>query len=206
MYKLFAKRAYQNLFKSYFKYISKTEKLLKKNIKNEPVRKQLLYLGIRRFNSHAKALIILCRKEYNVEALMLLRPIIELVVNLRWVLEDNSDKNLQTFLANVDYVFENGIPKMGGYWSEQDLLGRMKDIGFGEKYYKSVVKKLHEELHGNPAIIARAHRKNLTSMSSEAIFSVACQFLGHLLKVINSVFPEARVPDHSNIWNKIKIA
>lgn len=180
------KHSYSDLFRDSLKSIIWIEKIIGKNIKNESFYKQLLWLSIKRFISHAKAVIILCDRKQNLEALMLLRPIIELIVNLRWIVEDNTGKNCKQFMKSTEYEFNSkGIPKMGCCWADKNLKDRMIAIGFNRKYYDDVIKKLHEELHVNPAVIARAHYKNLTSMNREAIFSVAYQWAGHLLKVVN---------------------
>ena len=75
----------------------------------------------------------------------------------------------------------------------------------GQDYYNAVIKKLHEELHGNPVVIARAHYRNLTSMNSETIFSVACQFTGHLLKVVNTFYPGKLFMNHNDVLSRIKV-
>ncbi len=196
---------YEKLFKKTLKNIVHGEQIVRKNIENKPQQKQLLWLGMRRFISHAEAIILLCKQNYNLEALMLLRPLIELVVNLRWILEDASEKNLGKFNQKTKYEFENGIPKMGAEWTTAKLLDKMKKIGFNEQYYKTVIKKIHEELHGNPAVIARSYNKDLTAMPAEAIFSAASQFAGHLLKVTNLLFKEGFFYNNNDIWEQIRI-
>jgi len=180
------------------------EKIISLNIEKETFNKQFFWLSTRRFVSHAKSILLLCDRKQNLEALMLLRPIIELVVNLRWVIEDSTGTNRPQFMGSIEYNFNNGIPEMGDYWSDKNLQKRMEAIGFNQNYYNMVVKKLHEELHGNPAVIARAHYRSLTSMNSEAIFSLACQFIGHLLKVANALYPGKYFMNHDDILSKIK--
>lgn len=195
------------LFKNSLKNITQCEKNIKRNIDNESFEKQFLWLSTRRFISHAQAVIYLCNKKQALEALMLLRPIIELVVNLRWVIEDNTGNNRKQFMESTEYTFNNsGIPKMGNYWAEKNLKDRMIAIGFAENYYETVVKKLHEEIHVNPAVIARAHNKSLTSMNREAIFSVACQWTGHLLAVANKLYPKECFMNHKDVWSKIQVS
>jgi len=198
---------YSGLFQHSLKNIIQVEKIIGQNIDNESFDRQLLWLSIRRFISHAKAIFILCDKKQNLEALMLLRPIIELVVTLRWIVEDNTGKNREQFMKSIEYKFnDDGIPVLGGYWTEKTLKTRMKDIGFDAKYYDSVIKKLHEELHVNPSVIARAHNKNLSAMSNKAIFSIGYQWLGHLLKVVNDLYPNQKEFMHCrDVWSKIRI-
>ncbi len=180
---------YEHLFQKSLENIVRGEKIISQDIENKDFNTQIFWLSTRRFISHAKSIVYLCDKKQNLEALMLLRPIIELVVNLRWVIEDTTGKNREQFVKATEYKFNNDIPRMAGYWSDESLVQRMKTIGFDQDYYNAVVKKLHEELHENPAVIARAHKKDLTLMGSESIFSIVCQFTGHLLKVANELYP-----------------
>lgn len=196
---------YKYLFRESLKNIMRGEKIISKNIENESFEIQLFWLSTRRFISHAKSIIYLCNKKQNLEALMLLRPIIEIVVNLRWVVEDGTGINRDQFRKSTEYKFDNGIPEMGDYWVDKSLQKRMETIGFGQDYYNAVVKKLHEELHENPAVIARAHYINLTSMDSETIFSLACQFTGHLLKVANTLYSGKYFMNHNGVLSKIKV-
>lgn len=200
------KHSQESLFKNSLKNISQCEASIKRNIENESFEKQFLWLSTRRFISHAQSIIYLCNKKQNLEALMLLRPIIELVVNLRWVIDDNTGNNRKQFMESTEYTFNSsGIPKMGNYWTEKSLKDRMTAIGFAENYYETVVKKLHEEIHVNPAVIARAHSKNLTSMNREALFSVACQWAGDLLAMANKLYPKECLMNHKDVWSKIKV-
>ncbi len=200
------KHFYEDLFRKSLKNIIRGGRIISQNIAKESFEMQLFWLSTNRFVSHAKSIILLCNKKQNLEALMLLRPIIELVVNLRWVIEDKTGANRQQFMKATEYRFDYGIPKMGYYWSDENLLARMKAIGFSQKYYDAVIRKLHEELHVNPAVIARAHNRNLTSMTSESIFSVACQFIGHLLKVANALYPGKYFMNYNDVWGKIKVS
>lgn len=200
------KHFYKYLFRGSLKNIMRGEKIISKNIENESFEIQLFWLSTRRFISHAKSIIYLCNKKQNLEALMLLRPIIEIVVNLRWVVEDGTGINRDQFRKSTEYKFDNGIPEMGDYWADKSLQKRMEAIGFGQDYYNAVVKKLHEELHENPAVIARAHCRNLTSMDSETIFSLGCQFTGHLLKVANALYPGKLFMNHNDVLSRIKVS
>lgn len=199
------KHHYKVLFRKALNNFIREEKIIGRSMSDKkPERESVFWLSMRRFISHAKSIIYLCNKKQNLEALMLLRPIIELTVNLKFILEDNTEVNLQQFLDSAKYEFDsNCIPKMGDYWSDKNLFNRMQIVGFTEDYYKTVIKKMHEEIHGSPTVIARAYYKNLTSMNSEAIFSIACQFAGHLLEVANTVYPKQRFMCPRDIWNKI---
>jgi hypothetical protein len=196
---------FKNLFEYSLEEIGKGYEKIEKKIKDAPNEKIIIYLGINRFMSHSKAIILLLNNSHNTEALIILRVIIELVVNLRWVLEDKTKKNLKSFLENINYESDDeGIPKMGGYWAEKSLLERMKEIGFDEFYYNLVVKKLHDEIHANPKVIARSYGGNLSSFRAESIYTICCQMAGHLIKIANQIFEEKPFINHNEIWGKIE--
>ncbi|MBN1694660.1 hypothetical protein JW879_04560 [candidate division WOR-3 bacterium] len=200
------KNKFKKLFQYSLKEIGKSYKKIEKKIKDAPNEKIIIYLGINRFMSHSKAIILLLNNSHNTEALIILRVLIELVVNLRWVLEDKTKKNLKSFLENVDYEFdEEGIPKMGGHWTETNLLERMKEIGFDEFYYKLVIKKLHDEIHANPKTIVRSYGNSLSSFRAESIYPICCQMAGHIIKVANEIFEEKPFIDHNEIFSKIRV-
>ena len=111
------KHFYKYLFRKSLKNITQGEKIISQNIENKNWEIQLFWLSTRRFINHAKSIIYLCNKKQNLEALMLLRPIIELVVNLGWVIEDSTGVNREQFMKSTEYKFDNDIPKMGDYWS-----------------------------------------------------------------------------------------
>lgn len=151
---------------------------------------QLIWLSIRRFLSHAEAIILLIDNAHNLEALMLLRPLLELAVNARWVIEDQTGHRLAQFLEATKYIDRDEIPEMGDRWADKDLKARMKDIGSDEEYYRMVAKKLHEELHNHPARIARAYGDKLTAIDSDAIADVATQMAVQLLMAAQMVYPQ----------------
>lgn len=191
---------YYYIFKRALNNVKKGLEYIQNNVDKTDIEKQIIYLVGKRFISHSKAIIVLCKKNYKVEALMVLRALIELTVNLRWILEKG---NIDSFLKNTEYDFENELPVMGKAWANKSLYDRMVDIGFKEDYYKCVLKKLHEELHGNPAVIARAHHKELTNMSTNGIYSICCQMIGHLLKILNTNIPEFNFINPTDIWSQI---
>ncbi|MFH1777495.1 MAG: DUF5677 domain-containing protein [Candidatus Omnitrophota bacterium] len=195
------KKSHKKIFQGALKNLIKGEKIVRKNIKKESREKQLFWLCLRIFISHSKAIILLCEKKHNLEALMVLRPLIELTVNTRWSLQ--KEENLQKFMEHTEYEFKDDLPKMGEPWTI-NLWEKMKAIGFSKQYYDTVVKKLHEVLHCNPTLIARTHHKNMTAMDSEAIFSVAAQFSGHLLKVANTLYPNGPFIKHNDILQEIR--
>lgn len=169
-------------------------------------KKLILYLSINRFLSHAQAFKMLCEHKLNAEACFVLRPILELSVNLLWIIKDETNENLGEFLGNTEYEWEDGTPKMGGKWTRKNLLVRMEEIGFDRHYYDNVVKKLHEEIHVHPTRIARSYDKEMSELSSEAIYAIACQMTGHVLKGGFLLYPEnGFFVQFNNIWRQISV-
>lgn len=195
------KRNFQKALGIIFRGYKKAEK----TVKHDNRQQQIVWLSIWRFLSHGRAILLLCNNKHELEAMMMLRPLLELTVNTRWVIEDETGEKLKAFLAATKYEDKDGIPEMGGFWSNKDLKGRMKDIGLDEDYYRMVVKKLHEELHNHPARIARAYGDKLTKIDAESIYAIAAQMASHMLKAANQVYPDIFSElDYERVVAKIK--
>lgn len=179
----------KQVFQQALEIISKGYQEAESTVDDDSRKHQVVWLSLRRFLSQGEAIIILCNNGHELEAMMLLRPLLELAINTRWVEEDDTGERLKKFLAVTKYEDKDGIPKMGGFWTDRHLDKRMEDIGFDEDYYRMVVKKLHEELHNHPARVARAYGDKLTAMRSDGIFSVAIQMCAHLLKSAHQMYP-----------------
>lgn len=171
-------------------HLSKGYQEAEKSVNTDSIKQKLVWLSIRRFINHTEAIILLIDNGHNLEALMILRPLLELAVNARWIIEDGTDHRLDQFLSATQYNDRDEIPEMGNLWADRDLKRRMSDIGLDDDYYRMVVKKLHEELHNHPARIARAYGDKLTAVGGDSIGDVATQMAVHLLIAAQHVYPK----------------
>lgn len=183
------KKDLQKVFREALEIISNGYKAAESTVDDDSRIHQVVWLNLRRFLSQGEAIIILCNNEHELEAMMILRPLLELAVNTRWMVEDDTGEHLKEFLEATKYKNKDGMPIMGKFWTDSNLKVRMDNIGLDEYYYQVVVGKLNEELHNHPARVARAYGGKLTEMSSNGIFSVAIQMCAHLLKSAYQMYP-----------------
>ncbi len=192
-------------FQQALEIISKGYLGVESTVGGDSLKHKIVWLSLRRFLSNGEAIIILCNNGHELEALMLLRPLLELTVNTRWIVEDETEERLKEFIAAAEYKDEDDIPVMGNYWTGKNLRRRMGDIGLDEDYYRMVVKKLHEELHNHPARVARAYGDKLTSMSSASIYSIAIQMALHMVKAACQMYPHIfNKSEHEKIVSHLK--
>lgn len=194
---MFLRKTAEIRFREVLKNLIKGELIVRKTDTKCSKEKGLFWLCLRRFISHSKAIVLLCDKKHNLEALMLLRPLFELIVNLHLCLED--EKELQNFIECSKYELKDGIPVMGKKWTDSDLCARMAKLGFSRDYYDMVIRKLNEELHCNPGVVSRGHHKNLTEMDNKAVFLVATQVTRYLLRTANNLYPEVPFMDYKKL-------
>lgn len=150
------------------------------------------------------AIIHLCKADFTNESLPILRSLIETAVNIRWIMNKDTEERLKQYYANLAEDKWYGKP-----WTSVNLKDRMKEIGFKDKfqlYYNLVVKFCHDYTHGGVGtlpyrrLVPKATR---TSMSADAIYAVTSQMLGHVLKALNDYW-SGKFNSYKVIWKAIK--
>jgi|Deesub1362A_J573_1020465.scaffolds.fasta_scaffold24783_2 hypothetical protein len=146
------------------------------------------------------AIIILCEKGYTNESIPLLRSLIETAVNMRWVMNKDTDKRLEEYFSALQKE------EFGGWWTSTNLKDRMKEIGFPNDYYCMVVNYCHDQTHGNARVLPY-HYLTKSSLqkpfSKEAIYSITAQMLGHIIKALDDGYPE-KFPWYKDVWKLIE--
>ncbi|MBD3244407.1 MAG: hypothetical protein GF335_00230 [Candidatus Moranbacteria bacterium] len=150
----------------------------------------------------AKSLIILCDKGHSSESMPILRSLIEHVVNMRWIMNKNTNERLNSFLKDLE-KFE-----FGKRWTNCNLCDRMTELGFKNKnYYDFVVKLTYSYAHANASsldindlINPKPYNDN---KHSEAIYVVTAQMMGHVMMALNKRYPKY-FKNYTLIWNQIK--
>lgn len=156
----------------------------------------------------SNAIVHLCKAGFTDESLPILRSLIETAVNMRWIMNRDTEERLNQYYASLD---KNKW--YGERWTRKSLRDRMKEIGFKDKegrfksYYNSIVKYCHDYTHGGAGtlpyrrLISKTPKK--TSMSAEAIYAIISQMLGHVLKALNKHWP-GEFDSYKLIWKAIK--
>ncbi len=125
-----------------------------------------------------EAIVLLIDKGFNQEAVILLRSLIENTVNLKWILNKNTEERIGSYFQDIS---KKGF---GNTWADLNLKDRMLEVGFPEVYYDKVVKVAHSFSHTNAESQDWSNiEKDDSLFSSEATLAVACQMLGHVIQV-----------------------
>jgi len=128
------------------------------------------------------AILLLCENNFNQEATILLRSLIENTINLKWILHEDSDNRIRNYFRDIS---DKGF---GSKWAgdKNNLKKRLLDVGLTEEYYNKVVKITHSFSHTNAESLDwRNLKPDFPLFSDEAILSVTYQMLGHTIEILN---------------------
>jgi hypothetical protein len=144
------------------------------------LRKNIIIEGLGYTSFHiAEAIVLLTDKNFNQEAAILLRSLIENTINLKWILNKDTEERIDLYFQDIS---EKGF---GSTWANRNLKERMIEVGFPEVYYEKVLKVTHSFSHTNAESLDWSNiDKDYTLFPSEAILAVAYQMLGHVIKVL----------------------
>lgn len=132
------------------------------------------------------AIILLCDGNYNSEATILLRSLIENTIKLRWLLNKDVELRINEYFQKPEDFS----------WGKQDKVGlkdKMSELGFSDEYYNKVIRPTCSYSHANSESINWFPVLKIdkeSGLSSGAIYSIAYQMLGHVLKVFNDNLSE----------------
>jgi hypothetical protein len=152
------------------------------------------------------SIILLCNNHFNDEALIILRSLIELSINMRWITKEDTENRLEEYLSDLEKI------EFGSKWSKIPLDQKMINVGYPNKdYYDFVVKLTYSHSHINASVLKLVEilnnnllKDSYSSFSNEAIYAVTAQMLGHVLKSLDTNF-KGTFSSHNDIWKKIKI-
>lgn len=150
-----------------------------------------------------EGIMTLCDRGLADESMPILRSLIENVINMRWIMNSNTKERFKLYLGDL------GNGEFGEFWSPANLLERMKEVGFDSSYYYYCVKVTYSYSHVNASSldwgkVINDARLNNMSFSSEAIYAVVAQMLGHLMKALNNRFQD-HFKEYDSILKKIKV-
>lgn len=154
----------------------------------------------------SNAIIFLCKKNFIVESLIILRSLIEHSINMRWIMNENTDKRLKEYLSDLEKI------EFGNLWTNHNLKKRMEDVGFkDEEYYNYIVKITYSYSHVNAStldwekVINDDQFKILEKFSSpQPVYAVMAQMLGHVIKSLDLHF-KGLFNYAEDIWRKISV-
>ena len=150
------------------------------------------------------AIEFLCKNNFNQESLIILRSLIEHSINMRWIMNKNTEKRLKEYLSDLGKI------KFGDYWTKQKFNKRMEEVGFENKeYYDYVVKITYAYSHVNASSlewekVINDRRLGEKFANPQAIYSIVAQMLGHVQKSLDLHF-KGKFNYYNDIWNSIKV-
>ena len=147
-----------------------------------------------------ESIMLLCEKGYSQEAMILLRSLIELTINIRWITNKDTNARLNSYLDELKE------PTFGSRWASKNIKDRAKELNFNEDYYDFVIKFTYGYSHVNAQslnlgrlITKQSKRKNI----SESVLVVSAQMLGHMMLALNSRY-KSSFSEYNEIWSGIK--
>lgn len=158
-----------------------------------------LLAGARRAVGFVDAILILCKSGHSEEAAILTRSLIELGVNMRWILVANTDIRLDAFFDDLKKY------EPGEAWAK-DLRKRMKEIGMDEYFYKKTMKSLSGIVHTNASSLvynSLAIDAPSSMMSESAVLVLVAQMMGHVLFALNEHYVN-HFSHYDELWDYIK--
>lgn len=174
-------------------------------IKNPKLVDRYLLVSTYKCYKFYKSIDILCSSGYTDESMPILRSLIEHVINIRWILNKDTNKRIKVFVLN-----DLGDRGFGANWTNVTLLDRMREIGFKDRiYYDFCVKVTYSYAHVNSSSLNWYEvydDKGLTERrwSSEAIYPIIAQMFGHVIKALGDRY-KGFFESPNIIWNSIKV-
>lgn len=174
-----------------------------REIKDPTILDRFLLASTYKVIRFCEALKILCNKGFSEEAFPVLRSIIELTVNTRWILNKDSMERLRSYLDDL------GSKGFGKSWTNKSLSERMKELGFAEEYYFFCVKVTYSYSHVNASSLAWGEVYDIPELKSErwkseSLYVVAAQMMGHFLFALDTKYPRF-FPGYKEIWDQISV-
>lgn len=194
---------YEVLIKENKKKIENSFNEIGSEIKNPTMIDMYLKVATSKAMRFIDAIIFLCKKNFVNESLPILRSLIEHSINMRWIMEKDTNNRLK------DYLSDFSKNKLGERWTNTDLLKRMEEIGFKKNrdYYDFVVRHTYSFAHVNASsldwheVISELSKDR---MSPNAIYSIVAQMLGHIVKALSIHYGDS-FNFYNAIWDKIKV-
>ena len=193
---------YDSLIKKAKKYINQGFNTMDGKIDTPSMLDYYLVAATLKAIRFSDSILELCRRDFNNESLPILRSLIEHTINIRWIMTNDTESRLKQYLNDWN---KNSY---GEGWTNTDLLSRMGEIGFKNRnYYDFVVKYTYSFAHVNARtldwdkVMNEKRLKNV--MSSQAIYSIVAQMLGHVLYALNIKY-KGKFDYYRDIWSNIK--
>lgn len=175
-----------------------------RSIKNPSILDKYMVAATYKVIRFCEAISVLCENGLTDESLPILRSLIEHTINMRWIINKDSNKRLKKYMNDL------GEKGFGAQWTDVNLYDRMREIGFNDKeYFDYCVKVTYSYSHVNSSSLIWGEvftdpRLSNERWSPEAIYIVVAQMLGHVMKALDTHFV-GNFTGYNSIWNQIKV-
>lgn len=150
----------------------------------------------------ADAIVLLCSNGHPNEAVILLRTLIEIAMNMRWVMQEDPETRVKEYFGDLQK------PKLGTKWTSKHLQERMESIGMGHGYYEHIVNSCHAVVHMNASAlnygaVLPGYKKII--MGETTTLATTAQMLGHVLEALNLKY-KRKFNYATLIWEQIPVS
>jgi hypothetical protein len=149
-----------------------------------------------------KSILLLCHHGFADESMSVLRSLVELSLNMRWIMEKDTKARLKEYMTDL------GKKGFGAKWTDRDLFSRIQELGFGRDYYDFCIKPIYSYAHVNSSSLRWGEVIDHPQLSKdgfnpEAVYQVVAQMLGHIMKSLDTQY-KGCFPNYNKYWKKIK--
>lgn len=171
----------------------------KKLASSDPAHRALMLLASRAV-AVSNALMLLSTNNHANEGLPLLRSLLQLAVEARWIAEKDSRERASDFFERHKDAEWDRI------WSGPQLKERMRALGFQKELEERALTSCFHHLHANAQGLPWGHvfEENAgKGVSGEESLAAASAIMGHVVKALDLHWPE-KFPGAEQFWEKRK--
>lgn len=184
--------------------IDKGFDLLGRSIDNPSILDRYMLAATYKAVRLSDAVLALCKQGITDEALPTLRSLIEHAMNMRWIINKDTNKRLKLYLNDFS---KKGF---GEPWTKVNLHDRMVEVGFKDRaYFDFCVKLTYSYAHVNASSLKWGEVIDHPKLSKErwspdVLYVVVAQMLGHVVKALDTHFP-GKFSRYNEIWKQIRV-
>ncbi len=149
----------------------------------------------------SNALMLLALNNHANEGLPLLRSLLQLAVEMRWIAEKDGEKRAREFFEHHRDADWDRL------WSTPRLRERMKHLGFQSALEERALMSCYDHLHANAQGLPWGHvfaGNAEKGVSSEEALRAACGIMGHVIKALDLHWP-GMFPEAEQWWDKTEM-
>lgn len=164
---------------------------------DDPAHRALMLLASRAV-AVSNALMLLSMHHHANESLPLLRSLLQLAVESRWIAAADSKARAEDFFkrhkdVEWDHIFES-----------RQLRAKMKELGFQPQLEERALATVHHHVHANAQGLPWGHvfaQHAAPGVTGEDALKAAAALMGHVVKALDLHWPE-KFPGAEQFWER----